>query len=63
MCIFERTGSNQLQQSRKGSLIVGHVCFGRDWKECCFIYGSQELEVTCDTLLSKPAYIMASKHS
>ena len=23
----------------KGSLIVGHTCFGRDWKECCFIYG------------------------
>ena len=25
----------------KESLIIGHVCFGRDWKECCFIYGSQ----------------------
>ena len=22
----------------QGSLIIGHVCFGRDWKECCFIW-------------------------
>ena len=24
----------------KGSLMTVHVCIGRDWKECCFIYGS-----------------------
>ena len=22
------------------SLLIGHVCIGRYWKECCFIYGS-----------------------
>ena len=20
--------------------MIGHVCIGRDWEECCFIYGS-----------------------
>ena len=24
----------------KGCLIIGNVCFVRDWKECCFIYRS-----------------------
>ena len=27
--------------------MVGHVCFGRDWKECCFIYGSLNMKTCC----------------
>ena len=23
--------------------MIGNVCIGRDWKECCFIYGSLKM--------------------
>ena len=46
------------QQSRKGSLIIGHVCIGRDWKECCFMYDSLMISEASSIRYSATAYHM-----
>ena len=38
-CWFPHPHSPTAQQSRKGKLMIGHVCIGKDWKERYF-YGS-----------------------